>query len=102
MYIIVRIVKEYIMSIGYACLTKGVPDANYKTCRKANATEENLKKLIEHNLRVLDTMIEYNHQEGIRLFRISSDIVPFGSDYAVNDLDWPGLFEPLFTKIGNK
>lgn len=90
------------MSIGYACLTKGVPEANYKTCRKANATEENLKKLIEHNLHVLDTMIEYNHQEGIRLFRISSDIIPFGSDYAVNNLDWPSLFEPLFTKIGNK
>ena len=90
------------MSIGYACLTKGVPEANYKTCRKANATEENLKKLIEHNLHVLDTMIEYNHLEGIRLFRISSDIIPFGSDYAVNNLDWPSLFEPLFTKIGNK
>lgn len=90
------------MSIGYACLTKGVPEANYRTCRKKNATEENLKSLIEHNLTVLERMIDYNHQEGIELFRISSDIIPFGSDFSVNDLNWPHLFEPLFKSIGEK
>lgn len=90
------------MSIGYACLTKGVPEASYKTCRKANATEDNLKSLIEHNLTVLERMIDYNHQEGIRLFRISSDIIPFGSDFVVNDINWPELFAPLFKSIGTK
>lgn len=90
------------MNIGYACLTKGVPGANYKTCRKSNATEENLKALIGHNLTVLERMIDYNHQEGIRLFRISSDIIPFGSDFVVNHLNWPELFEPLFKSIGEK
>ncbi|WP_423189785.1 UV DNA damage repair endonuclease UvsE [Alkalibacterium sp. f15] len=90
------------MNIGYACITKGLADAKYKTCRKINATEENLKLLIEHNLNVLEKMIEYNHQAGIKLFRISSDIIPFGSDFVVNDLDWPTLFEPLFTRIGEK
>ncbi|OJF94153.1 UV DNA damage repair endonuclease UvsE [Alkalibacterium sp. 20] len=90
------------MNIGYACITKGLVETNYKTCRKINATEENLKLLIEHNLNVLEKMIEYNNQVGIRLFRISSDIIPFGSDSAVNNLDWPTLFEPLFTRIGEK
>ncbi|MDZ7834337.1 MAG: UV DNA damage repair endonuclease UvsE [Alkalibacterium sp.] len=90
------------MSIGYACITKGVPDANYKTCRKKNATEEKLKSLIEHNLIVLDKMIEYNHQEGIRLFRISSDIIPFGSDFTVNDIDWTAVYKDLFDQIGEK
>lgn len=90
------------MSIGYACLTKGVPEANYKTCRKKNATEDHLKTLIEHNLTVLEKMIDYNHQEGIKLFRISSDIIPFGSDFVVNDLNWPKLFEHLFKVIGEK
>ncbi|SFC22212.1 UV-damage endonuclease [Alkalibacterium subtropicum] len=90
------------MSIGYACLTKGVPEANYRTCRKSNATEENLKELIGHNLSVLEKMIDYNHKEGIRLFRISSDIIPFGSDFIVNDLDWPTLFEAQFNRIGEK
>ncbi|MFO8068394.1 MAG: UV DNA damage repair endonuclease UvsE [Alkalibacterium sp.] len=90
------------MNIGYACITKGVANANYKTCRKINATEDHLKLLIEHNLNVLEKMIEYNHQVGIKLFRISSDIIPFGSDFVVNDLDWPNLFAPLFKRIGEK
>lgn len=42
------------MSIGYACLTVGVPDTGFKTCRKANATEEKLKELIYFNLESLE------------------------------------------------
>lgn len=90
------------MSIGYACLTKGVVDAKYKTCRKQNANEDNLKELIEHNLSVLEKMIDYNHREDIRLFRMSSDLIPFGSDFEVNQLDWPLLFKEQFDRIGRK
>ena len=90
------------MSIGYACLTKGVLNAKYKTCRKQNANEENLKELIGHNLTVLERMIDYNHQEGIRLFRMSSDLIPFGSDFEVNHLNWSELFKEQFDRIGKK
>lgn len=90
------------MAIGYACLVKGIPDVKYKTCRKANATESHLLLLIEHNLKVLDRMIEYNHQAGIKLFRMSSDIIPFGSDFTVNTLNWAETFEDLFIQIGEK
>lgn len=90
------------MSIGYACLTRGVMDLKYKTCRKQNATADNLMELIEHNLDVLEKMIEYNHRENIRLFRMSSDIIPFGSDFEVNNLNWSGLFQSRFDRIGEK
>lgn len=90
------------MSIGYACLTRGVADLSYKTCRKQNATEENLLSLIEHNLNTLEAMIDYNHQNAIRLFRMSSDIIPFGSDFSVNDLDWSKNFKEQFDRIGEK
>lgn len=90
------------MSIGYACLTRGIADLSYKTCRKQNATEENLLSLIEHNLTTLEAMIDYNHQNDIRLFRISSDIIPFGSDFSVNDLDWSKIFKEQFERIGEK
>ncbi|GEK91687.1 UV DNA damage repair endonuclease UvsE [Alkalibacterium kapii] len=90
------------MDIGYACITKGGPELKYKTCRKKNATKEKLMSLIEHNLKTLEAMIEFNHQQKIKLFRISSDIIPFGSDFKVNDLDWPALFESYFTNIGEK
>ncbi len=52
-------IKEYIMSIGYACLTIGVLDTQFKTCRKESATEENLYKLIDHNLTSLENIIDY-------------------------------------------
>ncbi|MDN6409673.1 MAG: UV DNA damage repair endonuclease UvsE, partial [Tetragenococcus halophilus] len=90
------------MKIGYACIVKGVPGLKYKTCRKKNATKEKLMSLIEHNLMTLEKMMDYNYEQGIKLFRISSDIIPFGSDFEVNDLDWVTLFEPLFNKIGCK
>lgn len=94
--------KGDFMSIGYACLTRGVNDLRYKTCRKQNATKENLAQLIEHNLAVLEDMIDYNQQQGIKLFRMSSDIIPFGSDFEVNDLNWSELFKTCFERIGSK
>ena len=65
------------MRIGYACLAVGVPDTEQRSCRKVNATEENLTDLIRHNLRVLNNLIDYNIKNRILLFRISSDLVPF-------------------------
>lgn len=90
------------MSIGYACLTVGVPGTDLKTCRKKNATEGRLRELIEHNLSSLEKMIEFNAENNIHLFRISSDLIPFGSDLQVNSLDWPELFADQFKRIGEK
>ncbi len=89
------------MSIGYACLTEGVPETNFKTCRKANATEEKLEELIRFNLQSLENIIDYNIRNQIKLFRISSDIIPFGSS-PVNGLVWWELFESQFEQIGRK
>ncbi|MER2174408.1 MAG: UV DNA damage repair endonuclease UvsE [Carnobacterium sp.] len=89
------------MSIGYACLSVGVPDTGFKTCRKANATEEKLKELIRFNLNSLENLIDYNIKNQIKLFRISSDIIPFGSS-PVNALAWWELFKPQFEQIGSK
>lgn len=89
------------MSIGYACLTVGVPGTSFRTCRKANATEEKLKELIQFNLQSLEKVIDYNIKNNIKLFRISSDIIPFGSS-PVNSLAWWELFKPQFEQIGKK
>lgn len=89
------------MSIGYACLTVGVPGTSFRTCRKANATEEKLKELIQFNLESLEKVIDYNIKNNIKLFRISSDIIPFGSS-PVNTLAWWELFKTQFEQIGDK
>lgn len=89
------------MSIGYACLTLGVPNTNLKTCRMENATDEKLQELIIHNLQALENIIDYNIKNNIKLFRISSDIIPFGSS-PVNKLNWTDLFAEKFTALSKK
>jgi len=88
-----------VMSIGYACLSVGVPGTDFKSCVMKNAGEERLRDVIAQNLSALENLIEYNIRNHIYLFRISSDIIPFGSS-PVNSLAWWDLFEPSLTRIG--
>ena len=89
------------MAIGYACLTVGVEGTKYKSCRKENAGEENLKDIIESNLSSLDRMLDYNIKNGIKLLRISSDIIPFGS-HPANKLKWWEIYEEKLFALGEK
>ncbi len=89
------------MKIGYACLAVGVRDTNYKTCIMKNVNHERLTQLISHNLYSLENMIDYNIKNDIKLFRITSDLIPFGSS-SVNDLEWSTIFKDHFKKIGDK
>ena len=87
--------------IGYACLALAVPDTDFKSCIMKNATEDRLMELISHNLRSLENLVDYNVRNNIRLFRISSDIIPFASS-PVNELEWWELFREDFERIGGK
>ena len=89
------------MKIGYACLTVGVRETNFKSCTMKNAREENLLEIIEYNLKSLENIIDYNIQNGIKLFRISSDLIPFGSS-EVNKVPWWEVFSSQLSLIGNK
>ena len=66
-----------------------------------NATPEKLTEVTAHNLAALERMIEYNRKNDIRLFRISSDLIPFGSN-PVNALAWPEIHAEAFDRIGAK
>ncbi|MDR3597190.1 UV DNA damage repair endonuclease UvsE [Clostridium sp.] len=89
------------MSIGYACLTLGVINTNLKSCTAKNATEEKLLDIISHNLKSLENIIDYNIKNNIKLFRISSDLIPFGSS-SLNKLPWWKIFSREFMEIGKK
>lgn len=89
------------MSIGYACLTIGVLGTNLKSCVLRNVNEEKLLDLISRNLNSLENIIDYNIKNNIKLFRISSDLIPFGSN-PVNNISWWGVFSEKFQKIGAK
>ncbi len=89
------------MSIGYACLAEAVEGTDIKKCLLKNATPECLRQLIGHNLEALLNMVEYNISNGIRMFRISSGIIPFGSS-PINTIPWREEFKGLLDIIGGK
>lgn len=93
--------EENFMNIGYACLAIGVPYTDQKSCILKNASEEKLIELISYNLNSLENIIDYNIKNNIKLFRISSGIIPFGSS-SVNKVKWWDIFAPQFFQIGQK
>ncbi|MBM7614301.1 apurinic/apyrimidinic endonuclease family protein [Alkaliphilus hydrothermalis] len=87
------------MRIGYACIPLGI---NLKTNRRfiiKNYSEEKLQSTLASNLQDLLGILKYNKKYGIHLFRISSDIVPFGS-HEINQLPWEKIFQKELYEIG--
>lgn len=89
------------MAIGYACLIVGENGYDYRTIRMDHLTDSRLIEIIDHNLKTLERMIDYNSSNEIRMFRITSDLIPFGSS-PVNRIDWSKEFKSSFDRIGEK
>ena len=89
------------MSIGYGCLNIGTPNTNIRSVMQRNATPEKLTEVTAHNLEALEKMVDYNIANDIRLYRISSDLIPFGLS-PVNALDWPEIHKEDFERVGAK
>ena len=89
------------MSIGYACKLIGVQNTNMKTCRLNNVSSMKLTELITYNISSLSNSIDYNIKNNIKLFRISSDLIPFGSSDA-NKVKWWKIFQEELLSIGKK
>lgn len=89
------------MNIGYVSQTFGLPGEKFKTVQLKNATEEKLLELIEHNLNNLMKIVDYNIENHVHMFRIISDVIPFGS-HEVNTLKWWELFSEQLELIGEK
>ena len=89
------------MSIGYACLLIGQVNASLSSCRIKYASFENIRRISSANLSALKSMIVYNRQEKIHIFRISSDIIHFASHQQVN-FPWQEEFGEALAGIGDK
>jgi UV DNA damage endonuclease len=66
-----------------------------------NAGKERLLTLVDHNLGALEKLIDYNTSVKIALFRVSSDLIPFGSSVAA-ELPWEHIFAEKLSVIKNK
>lgn len=77
------------MKLGYACLNVTL-QRKMRTCRIKTVELEGMKKVKEltlENLQSVKKILEWNEGNEIDFFRISSDIVPFGS-HEILTWDW--------------
>jgi UV DNA damage endonuclease len=88
-----------IRHLGYACIALGTDASSSRTCRVSNATPTRLRELIEANLDGVAALLRYNVEIGVRLFRLSSQIVPFAS-HPVNAIRWWDEFAAQLAELG--
>lgn len=85
--------------IGYACTPISIP---YKTSRGfilKNFNENIFNECVSRNLKDLMSILQWNCQNGIHMFRISSDIIPFGS-HSINKIEWWRTFKRELSECG--
>jgi UV DNA damage endonuclease len=84
--------------VGYCCINTMLRKKNITTARgmiKRTFTERGIayaSELALQNAKDLLTIIEWNHQHDIKVFRMGSGIFPWGTEYDVRDL-------PHYTQI---
>jgi len=95
------------MNLGYACINTGL-SANKimtnRTMRRKTLDEKGIdyvSDLALANVKDLKTIIQWNNEMGIKLFRLSSQIFPWMEEY-----DWPDLKDyneivSIMLEIGN-
>ena len=84
--------------LGYACINTKL-DAPNRTCRLKNATPEKILELASANVEALQPILEWNAARGIELFRITSDLIPFGS-HPINTVPWWQILKSQFASLG--
>src|ERR1043165_6700393 len=87
--------------LGYACMCLSVDDSSPRGTVLRNATPERLRALTAANLARLHHVLDFNVAHEVRMFRLSSDIVPFGS-HPVNATPWSDDFAEALAHIGEQ
>ncbi|UCE10250.1 MAG: UV DNA damage repair endonuclease UvsE [Candidatus Thorarchaeota archaeon] len=87
------------MRIGYPCINLRIGCTSSATFRLKSYTEERLVSKIESNLDCLQKILEFNVDNQILNFRITSDLVPFAS-HPICKYDWMSHFAGEFARIG--
>ena len=95
------------MNLGYACINTGL-SANKimtnRTMRRKTFEAKGLDYVSElalANIKDLETIVKWNNEHRIKLFRLSSQIFPWSDDYKLSDLkDDAEICDRMFN-IGN-
>lgn len=95
------------MNIGYACinLSLGKKVTTNRTMIKKTFTQKGLEyvsDLVLQNVADLETIIDWNEQNGIKMYRMSSDMFPWATEYEFTQLkDWKEI-STILKRCGDK
>ena len=94
------------MNLGYACINVELRKKKIfagRTCRKDTFQREGLRYVGElglQNVKDLYTILQWNEKNGIRFYRIGSDIFPWSSEYEYKQLPQYHEVSQILAEIG--
>ena len=95
------------INLGYACINMHLSETEKntpaRTCRKATFLEKGLPHvgmLFEQNIYNLIAILKWNYRNGFTLYRMSSDMAPWCSEYNLEDLPNWETCKDLLAKAG--
>ena len=95
------------LNLGYACINMHLSETEKntpaRTCRKATFLEKGLPHvgmLFETNIHNLIAILKWNYRNGFTLYRMSSDMAPWCSEYNLEDLPNWSTCKDLLQKAG--
>ena len=97
------------MELGYACINLSLEDCSpgrrttvgYLKKLTAEQKEEKLNSLVEENLNNTLYILKFNVKKDIKVYRLSSDIIPLATHDITKDWDYIDKFNDKFKEIGN-
>ena len=95
------------MNLGYACINTALSSNGIMTNRTMRRKTFDAKgidyvsDLSLLNVKDLKTIIQWNNEMGIKLFRLSSQIFPWSDEYNIKDLKDYNEICDLMLEIGN-
>ena len=87
--------------LGHACLCRSIEGASLRGTILRNPSPDRLRALIGLNLDNLATVLRLNVAHRIRLFRLSSDVIPLGS-HPINQVPWWDEFPDRLAALGEE
>jgi UV DNA damage endonuclease len=93
--------RSVLARLGFVASVLSEDLTTSRTCRLRNATDARLRELIAENLSALDRVVLFLERQRIRLYRISSNLVPFASHH-INAISWWSEYADVLSQIGRR
>jgi len=88
-----------IRNVGFACMSKKC-NTKYQTFRLASFSEQRLHTTIMHNIKETERTLYQCISDNVKLFRMSSDLVPFATHELIKGIDYMSWLKPDLKRLG--